>query len=354
MAIIGETNVTMSAIRDALNSAGGSVGNSLGSFFSSSAKLNKWSKYKPVICYKQPFLNDDRRWMGDNNLCGFTAESVLFKDTDSLVGAYESGNTFVYDIPAGTEEEPMRTGDFRGYNTGAKNPIWSFDYEGQMAANQPSSSSTFKILGNGDIDDKHNLKMSDLSPTGTSISEWYFGVMFTDTSGNVVLTGQSASAIGSAKNFTSSVTVTASQFNPAKYMAYPCFIGPGTPKSYMACPIGGISFEVVASIDAERLGWMSGTGWYSVGSKFTYQGQLAWVSYSDGTNVYIALQVNGVDVSGEEVSLKADSQSADGKTKYMTYTRSIQRAEQANETFQLRVAYGSGWANNAYLNLTKV
>lgn len=351
MAVIPNTNVNLATnVRDVLNSAGGSVSNALTTFFSASAKLNKWAKYKPVIYYNQPFLDDDRRWKGDSGLCGFTSGSIVFNDSQSLVDAHKSGNTFVYDIPSGGTAEPMRLGDFRLYKTDAKNPIWSFDYTGQMATNNSSSSSTFTLLGNGDIDETYNLKISDLAVSGTSLSSYYFGVIFTNTSGTVVLTSKASSVIGTSKSFNPSVTVTASQFNAGKYMAYPCFID-STGKKFVACPIGAISFEVVTSVDANMLGWMSGTGVWSMTNRFNYKGQLGYTSNYEGTTVYIALQVNGVDVSGENVTLVADSQSSDGKRKYMTYTRSIIRSAGVDETYQLRVGYGTNMANNAYLNL---
>lgn len=353
MAVIPDSNVNLATnVRDVLNGAGGSVGNSLTSFFSTAAKINKWAKYKPTIYYNQPFLDDDRRWKGENGLCGFTSSSIVFNDTSALVSAFRNNATFVYDIPSGGTSEPMRLGDFRLYKTDAKSPIWSFDYTGQMATNNPSSSSTFTLLGNGDIDENYNLKMSDLAISSTSLSSYYFGVVFADTSGNVVLTSKSSSVIGTSKSFNPSVTVTASQFNAGKYMAYPCFID-ATERTFVACPIGAISFEVVVSVDANMLGWMSGTGYWSMTNRFNYKGQLAYSSSYEGTTVYIALQVNGVDVSGENVTLVADSQSSDGKRKYMTYTRSIIRSIGANEEYRLRVGYGTNMANDAYLNLVE-
>lgn len=231
MAIIPDSNVNLASnVRDVLNGAGGSVGNGLTSFFTAAAKINKWAKFKPTIYYNQPFLDDDRRWKGDNQLCGFTEGSVLFNDTQALVDAHKSGNTFVYVIPSGGTAEPMRLGDFRLYKTDAKSPIWSFEYTGQMATNSPSSSSTFRVLGNGDIDDNYNLKLSDLSPSGNAISGWYFGIIITDSSNTVKNIVQSASGIGIAKNFEATVTVTASQFIAGKYKAYPCFVNPANNK----------------------------------------------------------------------------------------------------------------------------
>lgn len=345
---IGTSPVQLIDVRDTINAYGGSADNTLQSFFQQN-DANKWAKYKDVKLYSN-FTDDWYR--GDNGLCGFTTGSVVFNDTQALVDAAKSGNTFVFDPPQGGTYTPMRLGDFRKYLYKAKNPIWSFDYSGQMATNNSSSSSTFTLLGNGDIDETYNLKISDLAVSNTSLSNYYFGVIFTNTSGTVVLTAKSSSVIGTSKSFNPSVTVTASQFNAGKYMAYPCFID-STGKTFVACPIGAISFEVVTSVDANMLGWMSGTGVWSITNRFNYKGQLGYTSNYEGTTVYIALQVNGVDVSGEEVTLVADSQSSDGKRKYMTYTRSIIRSAGVDETYQLRVGYGTNMANNAYLNLVE-
>ena len=49
MAVVPNSKVNLATnIRDVLNGAGGSVTNDVLTFFTESAKINKWAKYKPV------------------------------------------------------------------------------------------------------------------------------------------------------------------------------------------------------------------------------------------------------------------------------------------------------------------
>lgn len=361
MAVIPSTGVELvPEVGQVLQGAGGVVDVYYApSYFTENAKINKWSKYKPTK-YRNLIhatgSETPKQWQSDNGLCGFKDDSIVFNSAASLVAAYRAGSTFVYELPTGGTTYPLRIADFREYYTEARSPIWSFDYTGQIYANNSSSSSTFKIMGNSSIDTSHNLTVSDILPdTVSSLSSYYFGVIVTNKSGSIITTVKSTSTIGTSAGFVKEVTVKQSQIgSQGSYLAYPALIVDDGTK-FVACPIGHVEFEVLASADAEKLGWMDGTGkWAETGRGIIVQGQLAYTSSWEGQSVFIELEVAGkLDGKGMAVQLKKDSQSSDGKTFYMTYTREIMM-EIETEQFRLRVGYGSGYGNNDYLILNWV
>lgn len=360
MAVIPDTNVNLATnIRDVLNAAGGSVGNNVTSFFKTEAKINKWARYKPTIYYGLDFpdgTEEPKQWQAKDGLCGFDESSILFNSTSALVSAFSNDSVYTYLMPTGGTAAPLRLGDFRGYKTDAVSPIWSFDYTGQIYANDSSSSSTFTILGNSSIDADNNLQIKDILPDGvSSLSDFYFGVVIADKSGTVKQTIKAGSKLGPDAGFSSSVTLSQSQLGTTgNYLAYPCFID-AEGRQFVAAPTGLLEFEVLASADAEKLGWMAGTGKWASSDRFTYQGQLGYTSSWEGQNVFISLQVNNSDYgNGEEVTLSHDSVSDDGKVFYMTYTRSIRMAVSGEDSYRLRCGYGNEWLNNTYLQLDEV
>ena len=358
MAIIPNTNVNLATnVRDVLNTAGASVGNDATAYFSSSVIKAWWSKYKPTKYANQPFLDDDRRWQGENGLCGFKSGSVKFNDTSALISAYRSGATFIYEAPSGTANAPMRLGDFRGYYTDAKSPIWSFTISGQIYANNASSSCSFTILGNGDINTTYNIRMSDLlSNETTTLAQYYFGVIITDNNGSVKLTKKGGTAIGTSSSFTTSVSVTKSELSGAgSYIAYPCFISPDS-KTYIACPISSIPFKVLNSANEGQVGWADGSGSLSmaVNGAITFGGQLLYSKSYGGNTVLVqpyVMQSSGTRVNiGSSISITLPTTSSDRGT-YNFSTSSRNYANKSGDVYWLEVAYGENYADKNYLNL---
>lgn len=117
--ILPEENLHFSDIRDCLNANGGSVNNDISSAFKSSAKINPWSKYKPVV-YPQPFVEDERRYKAQDGNCGF-GSTIKTLEGAFVKGAYNGEfEVWKYTPPAGGEKQPLRLGDFRGYSAKAK------------------------------------------------------------------------------------------------------------------------------------------------------------------------------------------------------------------------------------------
>ena len=297
MAIIPDSNVNLaSKVRDVLNGAGGSVGNNVTSFFSADAIKAVFSKYKPVVYANQPFLDDERRWKGYNNMCGFTSGSVMFNDVSALVAAYDSGSTFVYDVPSGGTSRPMRLGDFRGYNTDAKAPIWDFYVNRAFVSSDSASTIDCELVDNhSGINANYNLILADFG-----VSDWFFGCII--KAGNGYFTKKHSDMIGGSAIITNRIiTISYSEVSNTvgsfySYTVYPCLIN-GAGKRFMALPSaasggiisGGVSGNVIQQQAA--VGWVGNTYAYTGGRFVSFRGELGYRKSLDGSNVSITINV---------------------------------------------------------------
>lgn len=355
-AIIHEYNLADHDVRDALNKEGGRTDNVFGSKFRTTAQIDKWSKKKPTKYYGliiETGNEEPKQWQADNGLCGFTEGSVMFGSDSALVSAVMGNQTFVYDPPRGGDY-PLRIGDYRGYYPKAMNPILSFDVSGQIVANDNGSSMTFRVMGNGDVNEEVNLTMKDfLYDSVSSAEQMRLCIIITDTSGVVKLT-KTGDAIGSAKGFVKEVSVYQTELGKAgSYLAFAALYN-ARPKRYMALPIGYTEFRIINSVDADKLGWVQGSGsiTYDGSGRYTYTGQLSYSPTFENAYVYIELQINSVNTgTGEQIQLVKQSQSADGKTYYMTYSRTMRIQHTDGNVYRLRCGYGEGFLSNVYLDL---
>lgn len=303
MAVVPNTNVNLATnVRDVLNGAGASVGNEVKAYFSSSVIKAWWSKFKPTIYPNADFLDDDRRWQGYNGLCGFTNASVFFNTVDALVNAYKNKATFVYDVPQGTASEPMRLGDFRGYKTDAKPPIWDFYINGSFKSGNTSSSIDCELVDNhSGLDASYNLVMGNFSVNGGNVANWYFGVVIV-ANGKFFKKSHTGS-IGSSATITNRIfTVTYSEVAKAcgafsSFSAYPCLFqyANGSSGLVMALPCaaaggtfasGGVSGTVTT--ETPKVGWVGNT--YAYRSGFvSFRGVLGYAQSLEGTRVSITI-----------------------------------------------------------------
>ena len=267
--IIKETDVHLATdIRDVLNKAGGKVDNEVTSFFQPDAKLNPWSKWKPVK-WRELFTDltfaegEVPWWKGYDYNCGFVASSIIFNDLDSLVAAYQSGQTYVYDLP--DEDWPKRVGDFRRYNTDARSPVWSFSAHsdsGGMFENNPQSRMTFDLLWNLDIDTNYNLTLQDIGTLPEEVEDelakWQYGVIV--VKGNDPAQSAVFSSGINVEGFPDttaeammSMTITLEELRNAggsgvelgtvntTHFVYPVLMSV-SPKRFLACPVAPVSF----------------------------------------------------------------------------------------------------------------
>lgn len=357
MAVIPNTNVNLATnVRDVLNSAGGSVSNALTSFFSASAKINKWAKYKPVIYYNQPFLDDDRRWKGDTGLCGFTSGSIVFGSVDDLVTAYKNGATFVYDIPSGGVAEPMRLGDFRGYCTDAQAPIWDFYINGAFTSSGANTETVDCELVTNSPDTSIELLLSDFAPNGANVADWYFGAVFELNTGTLV-TKSSTTKIGSS----SSLSTEARIFSVSKselgtftsFKAYPCLCqySGNNHGLVMALPCaasggefssGGVSGSVQQTVAA--VGWVGNTYYYT-GVRLTFVGVLGYADSLEGYDATVTIRATHsdgtIDEVSETVTLSHTDTDSTGNYYRMDYSRLVIWSFSEGDEFTMIVLGGS-------------
>lgn len=170
--IIPSQNVNYNDVRDTLASAGGSVNNTMSSLFAESAKINKWSKYKPATFSKDFPSENDKWYVGDDGKCGLVLnESVIDIDRNYQQSAFESIRRSYNDATqwtyAGITNSKYRLGDFRGYTTKAICPFVTFYAKGVINRIPYSSQviteyEMFTLdLEGGDRLPANNLRISD-------------------------------------------------------------------------------------------------------------------------------------------------------------------------------------------------
>lgn len=121
MATIPNTNINLATnIRDVLNADGGSVNNDLTSFFKPAAKVKMWNKFKPVKYADNFPTYPGTWWKATNGLCG-----IAIPNGSGSAGLDSIKNSvWTWDYPTGGTSQPMRLGDFRGYNTACTTDIF--------------------------------------------------------------------------------------------------------------------------------------------------------------------------------------------------------------------------------------
>lgn len=183
--ILPETNLKGVDVRDTLNANGGSVGDNFASFFSSSANINMWSKYKPVVIAKVPFINlwENQSYKGDDKQCGITIPVYSSYTTLQSALKNESGHFWSYTPPRGGENAPMRLGDFRRYNSQAINPIGKLP--SSLAVTRISGTDYLDLSVEVNIPSGHttNLSLSDFAVNSVNLSDMYLGVYLVRKSG---------------------------------------------------------------------------------------------------------------------------------------------------------------------------
>lgn len=258
MAIIPTTDVNLATeVRDVLNAAGGSVTNDTTTFFSSEAKLNMWSKYKPVVD-PQLFHTLDE-WLGQNgwsgayrgfdNKCGLTINTYGTVET-LRVGLEDGTAMWSYTPPQGGTDQPMRLGDFRGYNTDAVNPIGDFVTDG-YAENGTSNvfgDVTFSVDVVTGLE--NNLEYSDILINDTPLTEFYLGLYFTN--GTIWRYKTNDTPLGDAYDFTITIPMTTGTWKCIPFFSSVVqdnITGSGNAGTLLSANIVGKTFTIIGSGD---------------------------------------------------------------------------------------------------------
>lgn len=142
-------------IRDTLNAYGGSVGDNSLNYFSAAARINMWSKRKPVK-RNIMFNTEDPNWFrADSGNYGINVPRAA--DIALLTG------TYTYDIPVQGSYN-LRVGDFAGYNPEATVPFTTILPSGLILA---SGSATVVKLMLKSLDSTYNVVPADIFPSNS-------------------------------------------------------------------------------------------------------------------------------------------------------------------------------------------
>lgn len=120
--------------------------------------INMWAKYKPVP-YAFTSVRPTDWWRGSDNKCGIAY--TIYPNVATLFDAANSNIVhYKHDFPKGGDSEPFRAGDFAGYNTDSKAPVYSIRIDATTTVEQG-----IKIYTNGLIVDANNLHITDVWST---------------------------------------------------------------------------------------------------------------------------------------------------------------------------------------------
>lgn len=205
--VLPETNLTGADVRDTLNANGGSVGDNFTSYFTDGARINMWSKYKPVISTTLFFdltLWKSRGFRGDLGDCGLNINT--YTPSTFKTAAKNGATGWSYKAPSGGSSEPMRLGDFRGYCASAYNPLGNVASSGLISNGTVTFAVDVAISGTSQT----NITLADIKiggSNGVALSNYYFGVYVWNNSSSYFYTA--SSPIGANSNLTVSVPITA-------------------------------------------------------------------------------------------------------------------------------------------------
>lgn len=179
MAIIPNSDIQIATeIGQVLNSAGGSVDvNQPLTFFTKAAKINIFSKKKPVV-RKVNFCQDfdstkpdyyPEWWKSTSGNCGIKFEHVPnINDLPNVIDGELNG--WEYELPQGGENAPFRLGDFCGYDSNAKPFVEGFSLSRYTVENKTGSSFTVDFITTPNESKPTSLTFADF---GSSLANYY-------------------------------------------------------------------------------------------------------------------------------------------------------------------------------------
>lgn len=222
---IGTGPIHLADVRDTINAFGGSASNSLTTFFQQN-DMNMWARYKFTIVKDRLFVDDAKRWQGDDGMCGLSIPE--FGSPSAMRTALESGkDKWTYNPPQGGTSQPMRLGDVRKYLYTAVCPIGSM--ESNVILRSTTGGYEFDInveivVQSSDL----NLTLNDLAIRGVKFSEMYLGVYMVPKSGSGYYWGSSSTPIGENGELTMTLKGTSGtlgEFNAYVFLATSSQVG---------------------------------------------------------------------------------------------------------------------------------
>lgn len=202
-------------IADTLNDNGGKV-TSWEDMFKDVAKVNPWSKHKPIKLY-ETFVQDfnaagahykEGWWRGVDGLCGFDLSSAKTSGFATLVGLYNNGTNgwnYVHVYGQGT---PLRQNDFALYYPAAEPLVRAFSAPAEIFQNEKGTA--YITIPASNI---YTLGWNDFP----ALKDYYFGVLLYCSSSD----WQRITSANTIGNGGLSVEFDPSKLTQNKYTIYP-------------------------------------------------------------------------------------------------------------------------------------
>lgn len=138
--------------------------------------LNMWSRFKPVISPKLFYSESEWRQKGYRGADGKCGLSITEYNPETFKDAVKRGEgSWMYMMPSGGTEAPIRMGDYRGYCYTAYNPIGAVATNGLISNGVVSFDIDSAISGSSET----NLTLADIhigGEDGVPLSEYYLGI----------------------------------------------------------------------------------------------------------------------------------------------------------------------------------
>lgn len=290
MAIIKNSNIVLSSdIGSVLNAAGGSVNiNQPATFFSADAKINMWSKRKPVplptnFCQDFDSSKPDYMaewWRGKDYNCGITIPT--FTTMDDVGEATDGGtNGWTYRLPNGGSSEPWRLGDFAGYDTDAPPPFTDFAFPTTLT--KESTEATASFAQNAITNEGSVLTLANFE----KLRDCYLGVKLYNTSSGYAMYNTMSTTIANSGSLTVKLNVTGIQQSD-DWVAVP-FIS--SARQIQGEPLNNALFYSIPCIKKVNVN--------VIGAGVTIY-IIAWYNYENG--VKTSISVNSITVTSSTVS----------------------------------------------------
>lgn len=160
--ILPFTNLKDADIRDTRNKTGG--------------VLDMWSRFKPVISKKLFYSESEWRQTGYRGADGKCGLYITEYNPETFKDAVKRGEgSWMYIMPSGGTEAPIRMGDYRGYCYTAYNPIGAVATNGLISNGKVTFAIDSAISGSSET----NLTLADIhigGEEGIPLSEYYLGI----------------------------------------------------------------------------------------------------------------------------------------------------------------------------------
>lgn len=179
--VLKNENLKDSDVRNLLNKFGGVVDNVQQSHYTELNNANEWSRFKPIRSKRIDYTLAE--WLergktgkfGEDECFGF--EIPVFESPASIMRALENGAAmWEYKRPDG-KVYPYRTGDWRGYNPEAVNPVG--DVVEKVYLQETTTGFYFDVNVDvvvAEMASEYNLCLADFEVNGVRLSDMYLGV----------------------------------------------------------------------------------------------------------------------------------------------------------------------------------